>query len=719
MTVPDTAPSGGSFANLDSDGACPSEDELVAMIEGALSAQQLAAIEKHVASCDTCASVVGDLGALGDAGKPRAIDRYQLDRRIAAGGMGEVWAAWDPKLRREIAVKLVKPERADDTRERDRLLREARALARLTHPNVIAVHDVGEQDGEVFIVSELVTGDTLANRGGPSADWRTVVRLYAQAARGLAAAHTAGLVHRDVKPANLLLGTDGRVRVADFGLAVRSKTPNPVAATETPDVDASLGGSITQRGHIAGTPAYMAPEQRAGLRTEAPADQFALCVALGEAISGRRPPMEITPKDMITFVGERRQMEPDLETLCTIIARGLAILPAERFPDMASLGDALDELVPPIKVSGEHRAIRTPTGGMRTLRTPTGAQSIIPESNSVPDVPPTEKARPRWSGTLVIAGVVIVAAVAVLVVLVTRDRDRGLTVAPAPTPRMPTDHTATDHDTVVPMIDAPIEKTVPRDPPTEMVAPPSKTAPPPTTPSPKTPGAASIAPSATSPGTTSPGTTSPGTTSPGTTSPGTASPTTSSEKLAPSTAIPAPAIAPSGVTLDMVHAAIKRRDGKACRAGLAALTSPPPSDFRVASAHAVCEMIAGNCDGGTREQRALYVREGSPPDSAEIIADLYCPVTASADPQVRLRRLAKQIDLFATSFDCDEYLPHARAAAKIVKTDRDKRIVGGVLRDIAFCYSKREDCTTARTILDEAKAFIPGFQTNELTAACR
>ena len=702
MTAPDTAPSEGTFANFASDGACPSEDELVAMIEGALSAQQLAAIEKHVATCESCAAVVGNLGGLGDAGKPRAIDRYQLDRRIAAGGMGEVWAAWDPKLRREIAVKLVKPERADDTRERDRLLREARALARLTHPNVIAVHDVGEQDGEVFIVSELVTGDTLANRGGPSADWRTVVRLYAQATRGLAAAHAAGLVHRDVKPANLLLGTDGRVRVADFGLAVRSKKLDPLGPTETPDVDTNLGASITQRGHIAGTPAYMAPEQRAGLKVEAPADQFALCVALGEAISGRRPPMETTTTDMITFVAERRQMEPELELLCSIIARGLAVLPAERFPDMSSLGDALDEIVPPIKMSGEHRAMRTPTGGMRTLRTPTGGQPIVPVSNEVSEIPPTERSRPRWSGTLVIAGVVIVAAVAVLVVLVTRERDRGLVATPttphadtpAPMPSPPIDHTAVSPETptndMTPTIDAPAptDKTIDRESPSKMVpiAPPSKGKP------------QGIAPSA---GSTGP------------------SAMDDTQQLVPSTATPGPAIAPSGVTLDMVHAAIKRHDGKACRAALAKLTAPPPSDFRVSSAHAVCEMIAGNCEGGTREQRALYVREGTPPDSAEIIADLYCPVNASTDPQVRLRRLAKQIDLFATSFDCDEYLAHARAAAKIATTDRDKHIVGGVLRDIAFCYSHRDDCVTARKVLDEAKAFIPGFQLDELTAACR
>ena len=699
MTAPDTEPSGAIFANLASDGACPSEDELVAMIEGALSAQALAAIEKHVATCESCASVVGDLGALGDPGKPRAIDRYQLDRRIAAGGMGEVWAAWDPKLRREIAVKLVKPERSDDTRERERLLREARALARLTHPNVIAVHDVGEQDGEVFIVSELVSGDTLANRGGPSTDWRTIARLYSQAARGLAAAHAAGLVHRDVKPANLLLGTDGRVRVADFGLAVRSKTATP---NETPDVDASLsiGQSITQRGHIAGTPAYMAPEQRAGLKVEAPADQFALCVALGEALSGRRPPMEITAPEMIKFVGERRQIEPELEALCTIVARGLAVLPAERFPDMASLADALDELVPPIKLSGEHRAIRTPTGGMRTLRTPTGAQSIIPESNAVPDIPATQATRGRWSGTLVIGGVVIVAAVAIILV-VTRDRNRGLIARPSrPAPTAPAPTTPV-HEDRVPMPSPPIDhhgagdaradeiqptdRTVPREPPPQRIGPP---------PPAKAPGGAPPAR-------------------------GGASPTTmdDTQRLAP--APTGPPIATSGVTLDTVHAAIKRRDGKACRAALASLTTPPPSDFRVASAHAVCEMIAGNCEGGTREQRALYVREGTPPDSAEIIADLYCPLATTTDPKVRLRRLAKQIDLFATTFDCDEYLPHARSAAKLVTTDHDKRVVGGVLRDIAFCYSKREDCTTARTILGEAKVFVAGLASNELAAACR
>jgi serine/threonine protein kinase len=327
------------------------------MVEGVLGNESLALIESHVDSCEQCAAVIANLGALDSAAaKPRVVGRYQLDRRIGGGGMGEVWAAWDPQLRRDIAVKLVKPERADDGREAERLKREARALARLGHPNVLAVYDVGDVDGEVFIATELVVGDTLASRGGANADWRELVRLYAQAARGLAAAHAAGLVHRDIKPANLLIGTDGRVRVADFGLAVRSYTPSPVApslaasALGPPDgghsPPAKLAGQadekITQTGYIAGTPAYMAPEQRLGEPADARADQYALCVALAEGISGRRPPLDINAEAMMVFVGERRQREDDLDRVCAVIARGLSIVREERFEDMTAFASALE-----------------------------------------------------------------------------------------------------------------------------------------------------------------------------------------------------------------------------------------------------------------------------------------------------------------------------------------------------------------------------------------
>ncbi|HLL22263.1 MAG TPA: serine/threonine-protein kinase, partial [Kofleriaceae bacterium] len=304
---------------------CPAEDELVRLVEGALGDASLASIERHVDTCEQCAAVLAGLGALDSAAsRPRVVGRYQLDRRIGGGGMGEVWAAWDPQLRRDIAVKLVKPERADDGRERERLKREARALARLGHPNVLAVYDVGETEDEVFIATELVVGDTLASRGGANAEWHGLVKLYAQAARGLAAAHAAGLVHRDIKPANLLIGTDGRVRVADFGLAVRAATPrrngdDPARVAAASDIQ------VTQTGYIAGTPAYMAPEQRLGEPADARADQYALCVALVEGIAGRRPPLDLDVGALIAFVGERRACEPALDQLCDVLARGLSI----------------------------------------------------------------------------------------------------------------------------------------------------------------------------------------------------------------------------------------------------------------------------------------------------------------------------------------------------------------------------------------------------------
>lgn len=278
-------------ASGDSQTDCPSEDELVRMVEGVLDSVALSAIESHIDTCDDCAAVIAGLGAVGAPPKPRQVGRYLLDRKLAADAMGEVWTAWDPKLRREIAVKLMRPDRTDEGRERERLLREARSLARLTHPNVVAVHDVGEAGGEVFIATELGAGDTLASHGGASADWRMLVGLYSQAARGLAAAHAAGLVHRDVKAANLRLGADGRVRVADFGL------------TQTPALESSD-------------------------RVDASADQHMLCIALGEAVAGHPP-------------------EPALDDLCGLLAKGVSLDPRARFADMTALADALDAIAAP------------------------------------------------------------------------------------------------------------------------------------------------------------------------------------------------------------------------------------------------------------------------------------------------------------------------------------------------------------------------------------
>ncbi|MDX2092789.1 MAG: serine/threonine-protein kinase [Kofleriaceae bacterium] len=667
-------------------GECPSEDQLVRMVEGALSSDSLTGIEAHINTCELCMSVVAGLGALNEPPKARTVERYQLDRKIGGGGMGEVWAAWDPKLRREVAVKLVRPDRADDGKERARLLREAQALARLTHPNVVAVHDVGEIDGEVFIATELVTGDTLATRGGASVDWKVIVGLYAQAARGLAAAHAAGLVHRDVKPSNLLLGVDGRVRVADFGLAVRADSNrvhvSPEGPTETPSI-ASSGLSITAAGHIAGTPAYMAPEQRAGDPPEAPADQFALCVALGEAIAGRRPPVATTREEMIAFVAERRPREPGLDELCAIIARGTSLLPAERFPDMATLAGLLEDL------AGTRAAAATASPKVEVREQP-------------PTERPSERARTTSRMRIGIA-VAALATVGGATAFFLRDKSDKHA---APLAANPIDETGSavagsgstnsgsassgssssassanagsaSNANSGSASDAGPTTTQPPEPPSKTVrrAPPRRVA------IPDDPPGDTDAPDA-----------------------GSGNATT-------------PTPASSTATLKDVQAAIQRRDGKACRAALAQLTSPPPSDFRVASAHSVCEMVAGNCEGGLRAQRALLAREGSPPDSAEITADLYCPVTN--DPVVRLRRLKQQISMFARTMDCNTYLPHVRASAKVASSDQDKSLVGSLLREVAYCFSVREECKTARTVLAEAQVFNPRLELNELSPACR
>ena len=677
---------------------CPSEEDLVRMVEGALGNDSLSVIEQHVDTCEHCAAVLAGLGGLEQSQVRRTLGRYQLDRRIAAGGMGEVWAAWDPQLRRELAIKFVRPDRADDGRERDRLLREARALARLTHPNVLAVHDVGEIDGEVFLVTELVAGDTLATRGGPSSDWRALVRLYAQAARGLAAAHAAGLVHRDVKPANLLIGADGRVRVADFGLAVRASTPSPHAPTEMPSLGAS--SKITAAGHIAGTPAYMAPEQRAGMAAEGPADQFALCVALGEGIGGRRPPTAPEKEALRAFVAERRSMDSDLDALCGVLARGLALDPDERFESMAALADALEAIAGPApdpigsqpsgrmrRVSGEQRQI---SGQYRVIPPSPGAGSSSQNATTA------RTARQGPGRTLGIVALLVLAAGAGAGALFLAMRDKD---DPPPQDPPPQDPTPSPTEKLGESKSPPPTLAAPSDAPNAPEAtPPKPLAPVPKRATPTTAKRPSPLPDDL--GVPAP--------------PPEDDPVMNGPGMAPTTP---PISATSTVTLKDVNRAISRRDGKACRAALAKLTSPPPTDFRVASAHALCEMVAGNCEGGLREERALRVREGSNPDSAEISAELYCPVDVP-DPAVRLRRLSRQLSMFSW-FECSYYLPAARASGKVVANDREKMQVGSALATIAKCYSDREDCPTARKVLAEAQVFIPALGVSELNAACR
>ena len=240
----------------------------------------------------------------GPALQPGAtIGRYLTIEELGRGGMGIVLRAYDPRLSREVALKLLRTERVGPD-GRARLVREAQAMAQLSHPNVVSVYDVDESGDQLVMAMEYVRGVTLKqwvrDADPPGRDWSAIVDAFVQAGKGLAAAHAQGLLHRDFKPANVLVGDNGRVRVTDFGLA-RIEGPSSHVSSAG-DTDASvpvrapdesgrgeLSDRITQAGLVLGTPRYMAPEQHEGGELTAAADQYALCVALWEALAGRGP----------------------------------------------------------------------------------------------------------------------------------------------------------------------------------------------------------------------------------------------------------------------------------------------------------------------------------------------------------------------------------------------------------------------------------------------
>lgn len=220
------------------------------------------------------------------------VGRYEIRSQLGAGGMGTVYLARDPQLQRDVAVKLIRPERAGSEQARARFVREARAMAKIVHANVVEVYDAGIAEGRPYVVMELVRGTTLdawlAER--PREPEQIRHHVYA-AGRGLVAAHDAGLIHRDFKPANVLIGDDGRVRVSDFGLAraLEESKREPSEDFETTQPEDLV--SLTRTGAILGSPVYMAPEQHQGEPelVDARADQFAFAVTMFEAVVGRRP----------------------------------------------------------------------------------------------------------------------------------------------------------------------------------------------------------------------------------------------------------------------------------------------------------------------------------------------------------------------------------------------------------------------------------------------
>ncbi|HWN71696.1 MAG TPA: serine/threonine-protein kinase [Haliangium sp.] len=282
--------------------------------------------------------------------EPVRLGRFVILDKLGEGGMGVVYSAYDPQLDRRVALKLWRAGSGADSHER--LMREAQALARLSHPNVVPVHDVGVLDGQVFIVMEFVVGMSLRAWVQEAARWfERILDMYVQAGRGLAAAHAVGLVHRDVKPDNVLVGSDGRVRVVDFGLARGDLGGNPdqasvlAGAHAGPDASEArklLEQSLTHTGARMGTPAYMSPEQFAGARAGPASDQFSFCVALYEALYGRVPFAGDTPAEREAEVRAGRLREPPAGSrvprwVLPVLQRGLRVQPEERWPSMAAL----------------------------------------------------------------------------------------------------------------------------------------------------------------------------------------------------------------------------------------------------------------------------------------------------------------------------------------------------------------------------------------------
>jgi eukaryotic-like serine/threonine-protein kinase len=377
---------------------CLTENTFQQLLDGTLGVARIRDTQVHLDTCRSCRELLSTLARCmtpampgpegtdslsppdgSQSATPHAmvpgtrVGRFIVQAPLGAGGMGVVYAADDPVLGRKVALKLIHADHRDGLASeewRARLLREARAIARLSHPNVITVHEIGLHGDQPFVAMELVEGSTLRSwRAASPRPWRDIVSVFVAAGRGLLAAHRAGLVHRDFKPDNVLIGDDGRIRVTDFGLACPvpdadhhgSERPAPEQPGGTLDAIGALGtgaedrqGRLTHTGTLLGTPGYMAPEVLRGGPADFASDQFSFCVALYEALFRERPLLAVSPTPAVEASGPGTAVErtPAARVrsdrhavpawLQQTVQRGLSARPADRFPSMESLLVALN-----------------------------------------------------------------------------------------------------------------------------------------------------------------------------------------------------------------------------------------------------------------------------------------------------------------------------------------------------------------------------------------
>ncbi|MBL4636568.1 MAG: serine/threonine protein kinase [Kofleriaceae bacterium] len=342
---------------------CLSANVAIAMADNLLDGETRASWQGHLAECGICREL---LAALVDDDQPELlpppqkgdhVDRYEIIDCLGVGGFGLVYRAYDPQLDREVALKLWRVDTLGDSGAGSTgagaLLEEARALAKLSHPNVMAIYDSGRDGERVFLAGELIEGTPLSSFVGSSfvgeEDGAQVSLWMQECAQGLVAAHAVGLVHRDIKPDNIIIGKDGHARIVDFGLATSSRTSAQMAVV-TGEVNVGnlgLRETLTMAGPIVGTPAYMSPEQLCGRAASAASDQYSLCATFYQVVHGQRIAEGKNFKALRERVleGDAPLVKKGLPPrLAAVLQKGLSRHIEDRF---ASLSDMAEALTPP------------------------------------------------------------------------------------------------------------------------------------------------------------------------------------------------------------------------------------------------------------------------------------------------------------------------------------------------------------------------------------